>query len=195
MADINYDTLAQKQKRRAFEIISDTRLIDVWQQAGARVNLIGSLEIGVLAKHRDIDFHIYTDRLNVKQSFAIIAEICANPAIKKCEFSNLAQTDEKCFEWHLYYEDAEHKLWQIDLIQILSGSQYDGYFENVAKTIKQAMTEEMRQTILKLKFETPDDMKISGIEYYKAVIQDDIKSYDDFLNWRTKQNFNGIIKW
>lgn len=38
------------------------------------------------------------------------------------------------------------------------------------------MTEEQRKTILRLKFETPDELKISGIEYYKAVIQDGVQT-------------------
>ena len=57
------------------------------------------------------------------------------------------------------------------------------------------MSEEMRQTIIRLKFETPDNFKIAGIEYYKAVIQDGITNFDDFLKWRKSHNFEGIIKW
>lgn len=191
----DYTSLAREQEKCAFEIIKSTKIIDIWQQAGARINLVGSLKIGTLAKHRDIDFHIYTNELNLKQSFAVMAKICTNPNVKKCEFSNLAETEEACFEWHIWVEDRNGSLWQIDMIQILSGSKYDGWFEAVADKIKNAMTEEMRQTVLKLKFETPDDLKIGGIEYYKAVIQDGITDFDAFLKWRSKQNFNGIIEW
>ena len=96
---------------------------------------------------------------------------------------------------NLSYNDDQNKLWQIDMIQIRRGSKYDGYFENVARQITDAMTAPQRETILKLKFETPDNLKISGIEYYKAVIQNDISDIDTFLNWRQKQNFAGIIEW
>lgn len=51
------------------------------------------------------------------------------------------------------------------------------------------------KTILKLKYETPDDMKIPGIEYYKAVIEDGITTFHDFLKWRNSQNHSGIIEW
>lgn len=195
MTNMDYTALAERQKKQAFEIIEKLKITDIWQQAGARINLVGSLKIGVLAKHRDIDFHIYTNMLDIEQSFAAMARICTNPAVKKCEFTNLAQTEEACFEWHIWVEDRDKNLWQIDMIQILSGSQYDGYFESVAADIAAAMTEENRKTILKLKFETPDNLKIGGIEYYKAVIQDGITTFDDFIKWRAKQNFNGIIEW
>ncbi|MEI0593961.1 hypothetical protein R4K52_12245 [Brachyspira pilosicoli] len=40
------------------------------------------------------------------------------------------------------------------------------------------LTEEKRRTILK--YETPDNIKIIGIEYYKAVLKDNIKTFDEF---------------
>ncbi len=190
-----YTEQAERQMRQARKIIKEGRFIETWQNSGAVINLVGSLAIGVLAKHLDIDFHIYTNELNLQQSFDIIGQICDNQRILKCEFSNLAATEEQCLEWHLSYNDDQNKLWQIDMIQIRRGSKYDGYFENVARQITDAMTAPQRETILKLKFETPDNLKISGIEYYKAVIQNDISDIDTFLNWRQKQNFAGIIEW
>lgn len=195
MMDDKYIQLSQKQTEKARMIISSLNLIEIWEKAGATINPVGSFRIGVLAKHRDIDFHIYTDSLDIGQSFAIIAELCRHKGIKKCTFANLAETDECCFEWHLYYEDDEAQTWQIDLIQIKKGSFYDGYFEKTAEKIIAAMTEEQRKTILRLKFETPAELKISGIEYYKAVIQDGVQTSEDLLRWRQTHRFDGIIEW
>lgn len=116
--DDKYIQLSQKQTEKARMVISSLNLIEIWEKAGATINPVGSFRIGVLAKHRDIDFHIYTDSLDIGRSFAIIAELCRHKGIKKCTFANLAETDECCFEWHLYYEDDEAQTWQIDLIQI-----------------------------------------------------------------------------
>lgn len=195
MMDDKYIQLSQKQTEKARMVISSLNLIEIWEKAGATINPVGSFRIGVLAKHRDIDFHIYTDSLDIGWSFAIIAELCRHKGIKKCTFANLAETDECCFEWHLYYEDDEAQTWQIDLIQIKKGSFYDGYFEKTAEKIIAAMTEEQRKTILRLKFETPDELKISGIEYYKAVIQDGVQTSEDLLRWRQTYRFDGIIEW
>lgn len=191
----NYILQSEKQQQKALKIIQSLQLIKLWEKNGATVNQVGSVKLGLLAKHRDIDFHIYTDELNVKDSFAIISELCANPQVKKCEFTNLADTEENCFEWHLFYEDEQNELWQIDIIQIKRGSQYDGYFESVATQILQQMTPSQKEIILKLKYETPNEVKISGIEYYKAVIQDGAKTYEDLLEWRKKHPLNGIIEW
>lgn len=71
-------------------------------------------------------------------------------------------------------------------MHIRRGSKYDGYFEKVAAQIAGMLTDERRQAILRLKFTTPDDVKIAGVEYYKAVIRDGIQNYADFEKWRLK---------
>ena len=192
---MDYLELSHKNTLMAQKIIDESRIVSLWQAVGAQVNLVGSLRIGVLSKHLDIDFHIYTPALDIAQSFAVMAQIALNHAVKKIEFVNLALTEECCFEWHICYEDNNGQLWQIDIIQIKSGSRYDGYFERVAETIKSKMSEDMKKTILQLKFETPDTLKIAGIEYYKAVIQDGITNFDDFLKWLSEHHFEGIIEW
>lgn len=90
---------------------------------------------------------------------------------------------------------TDHELWQIDMIHLLKGSYYDGYFEQVAERISAVLTPEIRETILKLKYETPDTEEIMGIEYYQAVIQDGIHDYAAFQNWRKAHPTNGIINW
>lgn len=184
-----------KNEPHAHAVIRKSGIIPAWKNIGAEINLVGSLKIGTLGKHPDIDFHTYTPELDIRQSFAVMAQIAQNPQARRIEFVNLADTEECCFEWHIWFDDNNGTLWQIDIIQIKRGTKYDGYFEKQAEEIKAAMSEEMRQTIIRLKFETPDNFKIAGIEYYKAVIQDGITNFDDFLKWRKSHNFEGIITW
>ncbi|MCD7962939.1 MAG: hypothetical protein LUF90_05175 [Rikenellaceae bacterium] len=113
----------------------------------------------------------------------------------KTAFINLQHTEEKCVEWHLWYNDNSEKLWQIDIIQILKDSKYDGYFEKVADDILATSTPEQRELIIKMKHETPDEIKIPGMEYYIAVIKHGIKNYSDFTDWRNEHKFDGIIEW
>lgn len=68
-------------------------------------------------------------------------------------------TEERCLEWHAWYEDQEGELWQLDMIHIEKGSRYDGYFEEVARRISAALTDETREAILRLKWETLDTEK------------------------------------
>ena len=54
---------------------------------------------------------------------------------------------------------------------------------------------ETKHTILKLKRETPDDEKIMGIEYYKAVLQSGVRTYPELLTWRAQNPVTGIMEW
>ena len=192
---MNVLELAERNQQKAWEIIEDTHIIQIWEGIGAKVNLVGSLRTGLLMKHRDIDFHIYTSPLDLSASFRAMAELAENTSVKKIEYTNLLHTAEACIEWHAWYQDMEGELWQMDMIHIQEGSRYDGYFERVAERISAVLTDEMRLAILKLKYETPDTEKIMGVEYYQAVIQDGVRSYPEFEEWRRLHPAVGVVEW
>lgn len=186
---------AAENQKKAWQIIYETDIINIWESIGAKVNLIGSLKTGLLMKNRDIDFHIYTDKLTPSKSFSAISKLAENPSIKRIQYVNLLNTDEKCIEWHAWYEDDEGKEWQIDMIHILKDSFYDGYFEKVAERISKVLTPEWKERILTIKNDTPETEKIPGIIYYMAVIRDNIQNYAEFSEWRKKHSNIGIIEW
>ena len=192
---MNILELAKRNQQKAWEIIEDTRIVRIWEGMGAKVNLVGSLRTGLLMKHRDIDFHIYTSPLDLSASFRVMAELAENTSVKKIEYTNLLHTVEACIEWHAWYQDMEGELWQMDMIHIQEGSRYDGYFERVAERISAVLTDEMRLAILKLKYETPDTEKIMEVEYYQAVIQDGVRSYPEFEEWRRLHPVVDVVEW
>ena len=190
----NIEVIAQNNLGKALQVIEKSGVRQAWEAIGATVNQVGSMAMGLLMKHRDIDFHIYTDKLDIAESFKAVQNICANPAVTRMEYRNLAHTEEACLEFHIWFMLGAEE-WQIDMIQILKGSQFDGFFENVAERIKAVLTPETRRTILELKYLTPDDEHIMGIEYYQAVIADNVKTYPDFIRWRKAHPVTGIISW
>ncbi len=195
MDSFDIKVIAEKNQRKAFKIINDIQIVSCWESIGAVPGLVGSLSTGLLMKHRDIDFHIYSTPVDIKKSFEAIAKIAEHPRITHIEYTNLLDTDEACIEWHALYEDDDEMHWQIDMIHIEKGSKYDGYFENVARRINEVLTPEMRMAILSLKYFTPDDTSIMGIEYYKAVIKDGVRTYPEFIEWRKKYPVTGIEEW
>lgn len=190
-----YQQIAEINQKKAFEIIKKLQIMEIWQAHGAVINLVGSLKMGLMCKHHDIDFHIYTPKLDIQESFAAITELAAQPGVKKVEFANLLDCPDACLEWHIWYEDNNHEIWQLDLMHIRKGSAYDGYFEKVAQRIMQVITPEQRDTILKLKFATPEGQKIMGIEYYQAVIRDGVQTWEELTKWRGEHADQGIIEW
>ena len=188
------ELIAQNNLEKALQVIEKSNVRQAWESIGAEVHQVGSMAMGLLMKHRDIDFHIYTGELNVSESFKVIEKLCANPSVTRMEYRNLADTEDACLEFHIWFM-LENEEWQLDMIQILKGSQFDGFFENVAARINAVLTPEMRRTILELKYHTPDDEHIMGIEYYQAVIADNVKTYPEFIQWRSEHPVTGIVTW
>lgn len=187
--------IAAANQQRAREVIRDTDLETIWRSVGAEANLVGSLRTGLLMTHRDIDFHIYSSPLRVADSFAAMARLAENSRIRRIEYGNLLDTSEECLEWHAWYADADDQLWQIDMIHMPQGSAYDGYFERVADRIAAVLTDQTRETILRLKYETPETEKIMGIEYYQAVLRDGVRTYAEFEAWRAANPVTGVLEW
>lgn len=187
--------IAQTNQQRAHEIIQELNLIPLWASINVEAHLVGSLRMGLLMKHLDIDLHLYSDPVSLADDFRIIARLAQNHRIKQIEYANLLDTEEACLEWHLHYEDPLNQMWQIDMIHILKGSRYDSYFEQMADRIVAALTDETRHTILQLKYETPESEKIMGIEYYQAVLRDGVKNYVEFETWRRQHPVTGIVTW
>lgn len=146
-------------------------------------------------KHRDIDFHIYTPAMNITDSFRAMTRLASNPRIKNITYTNLIDTEEDCIEWHAWYLDTDNELWQLDMMHIVKGSRYDGYFEKVTERIASVITPETKEAILRIKYDTPEDVKIMGIEYYVAVIRDGVRNYQDFTIWREQNPAAHIIEW
>lgn len=186
---------ALRNTENAHQIIQKTGVIKLWESIGATVNPVGSLSMELLVKHLDIDLHLYTPTIEIGKDFSVMSRLAALPSIRKIEYGNLLATEERCLEWHAWYEADNGEVWQLDMIHIERGSRYDGYFERQARRIAAALTDETRNTILRLKWETPEEEKIAGIEYYQAVIRDGVRDYDSFMKWRMGHPLTGVVEW
>lgn len=185
---------AEANQKRAREVVSDLDIVNIWGSVGAEANLVGSLRTGLLMSHFDIDFHIYSSPLLLKDSYAAMAKLAENLSVKRIESVNLLDTEEECVEWHAWCEDRQGDIWQIDMIHIRRGSFYDGYMERVADGISRILTPESKYDILKLKSDTPESVKIPGIYYYKAVLGEGIRDYASFSEWFKTQP-EGVLQW
>lgn len=188
-----YLTLALKNQQRAHEILAESKVMDFWLKNGCRVNLIGSLAMKLLVKHLDIDLHVYSSGITEESSFAIVSQIAKDPRVKEIKCINGLHTDEHCIAWHISYEDTDSRIWQIDIIHIESGTRYDGYFEKMAERINRRLSDAQRDTIMRLKYETPDGEEIHGVEYYQAVMEADVSTLRELRAWiAANRNPDGI---
>lgn len=78
--------LAEKNQREAWEVIHKTDVMNIWKSVGAEINLVGSLNMGLLVKNRDVDFHIYSSPLTPAGSFMAMAKLAENPFVKRITY-------------------------------------------------------------------------------------------------------------
>lgn len=187
--------LAEHNQRTAWEVLEETGIILAWESIGATVNLVGSLKTGLLMKRRNIDIHIYSQTLDISESFSVIQNMAHKSIFKEILYKNLINTKEERIEWHVKYEDKEHNIWDLDMIHIKKGSKYDGASERVTDSIIKQLTPDIRQTILQVKYDLPSDVSIPGIEIYQAVFDGEVKSYAQLEEWRKNNPLRSSMDW
>lgn len=175
--------------------MEDTGIIPAWESIGATVNIIGSLRSGLLMKSRDIDLHIYTERLDIAESFSVVRELAERLPLREVLYRNGIDTEEECIEWHAMYEDRDANIWKFDMIHIRRGSKYDGTVERVTDAIIRRLTPEIRRTILQIKYEVPEGVSIPGIEIYHGVFTGNVKCYEELELWRQSNPLADSLEW
>ena len=192
----NLENIAESNLQKAFEIIRELKIEKIYEELNSTCNLVGSVKTGLLISHLDIDFHVYSDEFSVEKSFNAIAKISQNPKIKEVLYKNLLEEDDMCLEWHLLYEEIPERIWTIDIMHIKNESLYAGAIERVTEKINSVLTEKMRQTILKIKWESEQHKeKFFGIDIYQAVIEENIDTFQDFQKWKQNRKDVGISLW
>lgn len=175
--------MAAACQEKARQVLAASGIARIWEAAGCRVSLVGSLRMGLLASHRDIDLHVYSCGITPEGSFAVMTQIAAIPDVTEIRCVNLLHTGEHCMEWHVFYQDRDGETWQFDIIHIEAGTEYDGYFERMADRIVEVMTPQQRDTILRLKFSASAGCAYHGAEYYEAVIADGVSTLEEMERW------------
>ncbi|SBW02473.1 phosphoglycerate mutase family protein [uncultured Dysgonomonas sp.] len=188
-------TVAEQNRQTAWEILEATGIIPAWERIGAEVHIVGSLKSGLMMKSRDIDMHVYTDKLDIAESFSVIQKLAENPGVKEIHYKNGINTEEECIEWHAIYEDTDANNWKFDMIHIRKGSRYDGVVEKVTDAIISRLTPEIRNTILQIKYDMPNGVQVPGIEIYHAVFTGGVGNYEELERWRKTNPLTDSLDW
>jgi hypothetical protein len=195
--------VAEHNLRRAREVIAELGVEEAWKSVGGTANLVGSVRTGLLMSNLDIDFHVYsgesenpTAESQMADGFAAMAKIASRKGVHKIECYNFLGEEDRSFDWHLFFVDAEERTWKIDIIHIMNDSAYKGKFERVADRIQAALTPEFRKSILKIKWDGMQrGVQVVGIEVYKAVIEDAVRTFDEFQAWKAEAACDRILQW
>ncbi len=193
--DSPWQVMAREARAQARRIVEELDIEGHWRRAGGVVQAVGSFRTGLLVRHRDIDFHVYTPELDVRCSFRVMAGLACSPHLHSLHFINGSRTAERCLEWHAVWRCPDEAPWQIDIIHMAMGSPFDGYFERFADRLCQRLDAETRDIILRLKYETPASEDIHGVEYYQAVLEGGVRTLAELRRWRTRHPLEGVNLW
>lgn len=181
--------IAEKNYATARMIIKDLQIREIWNEFNYKAHLVGSVKTKLIMLNRDVDFHVYSDFFEFERSFRAIAKISGNSRIKRFSCYNFLNDYDKSLDWHLHYLDGDEKDWRIDIIQLLNDSPYAGKAEKAADDINTIMSDNIRETILKIKYDAvTEKIDFSGIEVYKAVIEGRVTSLDEFRIWKENRH-------
>lgn len=192
---------SEKAAEAARRLLERCGVVAIWKKLGATVNLVGSLRMGLTTPNRrDVDLHIYSDQVDVAESFRAVGALASRPGVRRVEFANFLATEERCVQWRVGLVDPSEPEetaleWALDLIHIERNSKYDGYFEDVADRIAAALTPETKRAILTIKEAAPDAEKIAGIEIYRAVLEGGVRDWAAFVAWRRERPVDGVLEW
>lgn len=90
--------IAEENQQRTWQIVEQSGVILLWESIEATVYIVGSLRSGLLMKNRDIDIHIYTDRVSLTESFGVIQQLAERLFLRELTYMDLRDTEEECVE-------------------------------------------------------------------------------------------------
>jgi len=184
--------LSEQLHGEALRVMRETGVVEAWESVGATVNVVGSVRNGLIIKNRDIDLHVYTDDPMTERSRTAISRL---RGVRDVRFTDLLDTEEECLEWHAAYDAADGRTWQLDMIHIRRGSQFDGAIERTTDAVIARLTPETREAILRIKHDAPDGVKTPGIEVYYAALELGARTYADFAAWKRTAPAIDLRRW
>ncbi len=184
MTDSSSDTLVRRAdslQAKARQIIETLGLVSRWSRVG-RVAMVGSSRFGLMASP-NLDFEVYVERPEIGVGFEAIRDIAKTPGVKQVLYLNFLGTSDPGLYWRVDYADAEGTLWDVDQWLVPNDHPHAGMAEAFVESMRQTLTDEKRRIILEIKAARPEQPKCRGIDIYKAVLKDSVKTPEEFARW------------
>lgn len=187
--------LAQQLQEEAFGVLDELKILNKLTKIGSP-KLIGSVKNGLMV-WRDIDLEVYVKKYNLNFCVALIDEIVAHKGIIAFglyDFTNnkVSKSGLRGIYVYFLFKDKSDYEWKIDiwfLDLILKPRSFEKFMINVTdeqKRIILSIKEKMYRMSLYKKY-------VISIDIYKAVLEDGVKDFEDFMLYMAKKG-RPIIK-
>jgi hypothetical protein len=187
-------TRATNRLRVAQHILTELELMQRWSAFGSPV-LVGAVAYGLVVAP-DIDLEIFCDKPRIEDGFEVLRACALHPHVHKAHFSNQLHGPDMGLYWQLRYRDEERQEWKVDMWSL----QHDHPGPTSAalvEPLRRALTAETRQAILELKEQVLLDplLQCPSIHIYRAVLDDGIRSVEQFKAWLEHHQTDGLTAW
>lgn len=182
---------ANRTRQQAQAILGDLGLLEKWGRFGRPV-LVGAVSFD-LAVAPDLDMEIYCPDLRIEHGFQVLGQCALNPRVTSAQFLNALATPDKALYWQLRYRTEEGVEWKVDMWS--APNDYDlPRGEDFVQPMKDALTEETREAILRLKEARADKHipHLLSIDLYRAVLDGGVRNPAQLNQW-LESNPTGVL--
>jgi hypothetical protein len=187
---------AQERRRRALRIIEELDLINRWSRFGEPV-VVGSVSTGLVVAP-DIDLEVYADSPQIAQGFQVMAEVAESRNVVGVTFKNGPETRGSWLYWEIRCLDEDGVVWTIENFFCGPGDPYAHWAERLSEALEKVLTREHRVAILTVKealCERGTMKNTKSFDIYRAVVEGEIRSVDEFSEWVKTNKAPGIVHW
>lgn len=186
--------IAEMRRQRALDILESLGLFDLWRKFGEPV-LVGAVAQG-LVQSLDIDMEVYSGNPEIWQGFEVMGRAASRPGVTGVQFVNALDTPDRGLYWALSFMDTLGENWKIDCWHVGHDHPDAHCAERFAKAVSGVLTDDSRQTILKLKVELRATGGARGIDICRAVIQGGVRDAAGYRQWAAaKPPEPGMVYW
>ena len=98
--------------------------------------------------------------------------------------------------WYIQYHDDLGQDWLIDTWLVSRNGPLAYHTDRFADAMCGRLNDELRSRILEIKYESHcNNLRSRGIDVYKAVLRDGVKTYGEFEKWLEKNPTDGLECW
>ena len=174
------------------EVLEKIGLLSTLSNYG-QVVVSGSLVTGLMS-WRDIDIEVLTENPSIDSVFNVAKLLLENNKVKSIQVQDNTRHrmhDHQPDGMYLGFRYQGQDVWKFD-IWFLTGNNHTG--KDDIEWINSTMTPEKQKSILNIKSKISDNPKyrksIFSIDIYKAVLNENVKSYDEFGEYLKRTNRN-----
>jgi hypothetical protein len=143
---------------------------------------------------RDIDMEIYCPSPRVEMGFSVVGALAQRKDVWKVRFSNELDAPDRGLYWQVVYRPSTDEVWTIDM-WLLPDDHPGPRAVDLVQPMRAVLTDQTSRAILAVKGGMQGREGVHAIDIYRAVLDNGIRSPEEFSSWLSRQPSGGLTLW